>query len=72
MKRLLSWAMLVFVAVTTPWAFGWATPSQLQLFIMLSSQLALVYTAVGNLWQAQQMEIDDGPDGPSGGRAGDP
>lgn len=45
--------MIVFVVVSTPWALLTTTEPP---FLIVLSELALLYGAMGNLWQAEQME----------------
>lgn len=57
-KRLVAWALLAFVIVTTPLALVWFAKSEPP-FVIVLSELALAYTALDALWQAEQMEEDD-------------
>lgn len=51
--------MIAFAAVSTPASLLWFAKSEPP-FVILLSELALVYTSLDALWQAKQMEEDDG------------
>lgn len=54
-KRLIAWAMIVFSVVSTPLALFWFARDEPP-FVIILSELALIYTALDALWQAEQME----------------
>lgn len=58
MKRLFSWGMLAFSVITTPLSLFWFAKDEPP-FVVILSELALAYTAIEALWQAEQMEEDD-------------
>jgi hypothetical protein len=55
LKRLLAWGMVVFSVVSTPLALFWFAKNEPP-FVVILSELALIYTALDVLWQAEQME----------------
>jgi hypothetical protein len=47
--------MVVFAVVSTPTALVWFAKDE-PAFVIVLSELALIYTALDALWQAEQME----------------
>lgn len=54
-KRFVALAMVLFAVVSTPAALLWFAKDEPP-FVIVLSELALIYTALDALWQAEQME----------------
>jgi hypothetical protein len=55
MKQATAWVMIAFVVVSTPLSLFWFAKGEPP-FVVILSELALAYTALDALWQAEQME----------------
>lgn len=60
MKRITAWMLIAFVAMSTPASLLWFAKDEPP-FVVVLSELALLYTAIDMLWQAKQMEEGEPP-----------
>lgn len=56
MKRAAAWSMIVFSVVSTPPSMLWLAETGADRMIILLGEMGLFFPAIGNLWQAEQME----------------
>lgn len=65
-KRAFAWAMIIFAVTSTPLSLVWFARDEPP-FVIILSELALVYTALDALWQAEQMESTERGEGRQAG-----
>lgn len=54
----MAWAMIIFSLVSAPPAMIFLAYNWADRIIILLGELGLAYPAIGNLWQAEQMESE--------------
>lgn len=57
-KKIVAWVMITFAVVSTPASLLWFAKEEPP-FVIVLGELGLLIPALGNLWQAEQMESND-------------